>query len=84
MDPDRQFTIPADLPGEDLLVPVCRDGVYVADNPELRAIRARTLAQLPLLDPSVARQLHPHEYKVGLESRLFDLRRDMVREQRGY
>ena len=84
MDADRQFSIPADLPGEDLLVPVCRDGVYVADHPELGAIRARTMAQLALLDPTVKRQLHPHEYKVGLESRLFDLRRDMIRAQRGY
>jgi nicotinate phosphoribosyltransferase len=84
MDPDRQFAIPVDLWGEDLLVPVCRDGVYIGDNPDLRAIRARTMAQLALLDPTVKRQLHPHEYKVGLESRLFELRRDMVHAQRGY
>jgi nicotinate phosphoribosyltransferase len=84
MDPDRQFTIPADLQGEDLLVPVCRDGVYVGDNPDLRAIQERTKAQLALLDPTIRRQLHPHEYKVGLESRLFALRRDMVHAQRGY
>jgi nicotinate phosphoribosyltransferase len=84
MDPDRQFAIPTDLQGEDLLVPVCRDGVYIGDNPDLRTIRARTMAQLVLLDPTVKRQLHPHEYKVGLESRLFDIRRDMVHAQRGY
>ena len=84
MDPDRQFTLPPDVPGEDLLVPVCRDGVYIGDNPALAAIRQRTMAQLARLDPTVRRQLYPHEYKVGLESRLFALRRDMIHAQRGY
>jgi nicotinate phosphoribosyltransferase len=84
MDPDRQFTIPPDVSGEDLLVPVCRDGVYIGDNPALAAIRQRTMAQLARLDPTVRRQLYPHEYKVGLESRLFALRRDMIHAQRGY
>jgi hypothetical protein len=72
------------VPGEDLLVPVCRDGIYIGDNPELSAIRQRTMAQLARLDPTVRRQLYPHEYKVGLESRLFALRRDMIHAQRGY
>jgi nicotinate phosphoribosyltransferase len=84
LDPDRQYTIPPGSAGEDLLVPVCRDGMFVGANPDLSAIRARTMAQLAMLDATIKRQLHPHEYKVGLEARLFALRRDMIYAQRGY
>jgi nicotinate phosphoribosyltransferase len=84
MDADRQFIIPAGLHGEDLLTPVYRNGTFVGDNPDLPTIRQRTLAQLALLDPTVKRLLHPHEYKVGIEARLAELRRHMVRAQRGY
>jgi nicotinate phosphoribosyltransferase len=84
LDPDRQFTIPHGLNAEDMLVPVCRDGMFVGDNPDLPAIRERTMSQLALLDPTIKRQLHPHEYKVGLEAGLFALRRDMIYAQRGY
>jgi nicotinate phosphoribosyltransferase len=83
-DPDRRFNLPTGARSEDLLLPVCRDGVFVGDNPELAAIRSRTLAQLELLDPTTKRLLNPHEYKVGLEFQLYKLRRDMIREQRGY
>lgn len=84
MDPDRRFTIPRDLPGEDLLVPVCRQGRFVGDNPDLASIRQRTMTQLRMLDATTKRLLNPHEYKVGLELRLFELQRDMTLAQRGY
>jgi nicotinate phosphoribosyltransferase len=84
LDADRQFTIPAGLQGEDLLTPVYRHGTFVGDDPDLPSIRQRTLAQLALLDPTVKRQMYPHEYKVGIEARLAELRRHMIRAQRGY
>jgi nicotinate phosphoribosyltransferase len=83
-DPDRRFSLPSDARSEDLLAPVCRDGVFIGDNPDLPTIRSRTLAQLDQLDPTTKRLLNPHEYKVGLEYQLYKLRRDMIREQRGY
>jgi nicotinate phosphoribosyltransferase len=84
MDPDRRFSLPSGARSEDLLVPVCRDGVFIGDNPDLATIRRRTLAQLDMLDPTTKRLLNPHEYKGGLEYQLYKLRRDMIREQRGY
>lgn len=83
IDTDRRFTLPDHAPWEDLLVPVCRDGWCLETLPTLAAIRQRTLTQLALLDPTVRRQLHPHAYKVGLESRLADVRRQMILVQRG-
>jgi nicotinate phosphoribosyltransferase len=84
MDPDRRFTIPAPLVGEDLLLPVCRNGRFMGETPELSAIRQRTMAQLDMLHPTSRRQLNPHEVKVGIESRLFALRQNMIHDQRGY
>jgi nicotinate phosphoribosyltransferase len=84
MDPDRQFTLPRQLHSEDMLAPVCRNGLCVGKSPALSDIRTRTMTQLGMLDPTVRRLLNPHEYKVGLESCLAELRRDMIRAGRGY
>ena len=84
MDPDRRFQLPSGAPSEDLLLPVCRDGAFIGDNPDLISIRNHTMSQLDALDPTTKRLLNPHEYKVGLEYQLYKLRRDMIHEQRGY
>jgi nicotinate phosphoribosyltransferase len=82
LDPTRRRTLPAALPFEDLLVPVFRGGRRTHDPPPASEARARTLAQLAALAPSSKRLRDPHEYPVGLEAGLAELRTRLVLEAR--
>jgi len=73
----------AAAPHQDLLRPVFRRGRLVQQRPPLEAVRARTLAELARLHPGIKRFVNPHQYPVGLERRLFDLRTRLVLEARG-
>jgi len=77
-DSARRKTIPADAPGEDLLVPIFRRGKLVYDPPDLSAVQRRTQAQLASLHPAVKRFVNPHRYPAGLESRLHGIRCTMI------
>src|SRR5512133_3478663 len=82
-DPLRRRELPADTPGEDLLVPIFRDGRRVYDPPPLAQVRARTGAQLARFHAGVKRFMNPHQFPVGLERRLHELRADLVLAGRG-
>jgi nicotinate phosphoribosyltransferase len=82
-DPLRRREIPDGTPGEDLLVPVLRGGRRVYAPPPLSESRARTGAQLARFHPGVKRFMNPHEYPVGLERRLHELRAKLVLAARG-
>ena len=81
-DATRRREIPAGTPGEDLLVPVFRRGKRVYDPPPLEACRQRTLSQLEGFHAGVKRFVNPHQFPVGLERGLFDLRTRLVLEAR--
>jgi len=83
MDATRRKTIRQDLVHEDLLVPVFRDGRCVYDPPTLEAVRQRVQDQLAAFHPGVKRSVNPHQYPVGLEKGLFELRQQMILEERG-
>ena len=83
LDPTRQRTFAADAPHEDLLVPVFRKGELVGPLPTLHASRARTAAQVAALHPGIRRFDNPHQYPVGLEKHLHDLRTRLVLDARG-
>jgi nicotinate phosphoribosyltransferase len=83
LDQTRRREILAGTQGEDLLVPVLRGGRLVYARPSLEAARARTQAELARLHPGVKRFVNPHQYPVGLERNLFDLRTRLVLEARG-
>jgi nicotinate phosphoribosyltransferase len=70
-------------PHQDLLLPVYRGGKLVYQRPPLEAVRARTLSELAKLHKGIKRFVNPHQYPVGLEKRLFDLRTRLVLEARG-
>jgi nicotinate phosphoribosyltransferase len=82
-DPLRRRDIPAGAPGEDLLVPVFRGGRRVYAPPPLGEVRARTGAQLARFHAGVKRFMNPHQFPVGLERRLHELRARLVLEARG-
>jgi nicotinate phosphoribosyltransferase len=79
-DPIRRKEIPAGAEGEDLLVPVLREGALVYAVPDIHDVQRRTVAQLASLHPSIKRFINPHRYPAGLESRLFDLRQKLIAE----
>lgn len=83
LDMTRQRTLDAATAHEDLLVPVFRDGVRVGELPTAREARARAAAQVASLHSGIRRFDHPHQYPVGLERGLYDLRTKLVMEARG-
>ncbi|HEU4383057.1 MAG TPA: nicotinate phosphoribosyltransferase [Anaeromyxobacteraceae bacterium] len=82
-DMTRRRRIPAGTPGEDLLVPVVRAGEPAWRAPPLAAARERAKSQLARLHSGLKRFVYPHQYPVGLERSLFDLRTRLVLEARG-
>ncbi len=78
----RRKTIPPDAAREDLLVPVFRGGKAVYAEPTLAAIRTRAHDQLGHLHAGSKRLLNPHEYPVGLEPGLFELKTDLIQKSR--
>jgi len=83
LDHTRRREIPYGLPGDDLLVPVMRRGQLVYDVPPLAESRRRTQEELARLHAGVKRFVNPHQYPVGLEKGLFDLRTRLIMEARG-
>lgn len=82
-DVTRRREIPAGTPGEDLLVPIFRGGRRVYQAPPLDASRARVQAQLADFHAGVKRFVNPHQFPVGLERRLSDLRVELTLAARG-
>ena len=81
-DITRRKGISAEAETEDLLVPVFRGGRLIYTQPTLASIRQRAQEQLALLHPSIKRLLNPHEYPVGLEPSLAELRTKLILERR--
>lgn len=68
---------------EDLLVPVFKQGQQVYQSPPLAEIRRRTQSQLAMFHPGVKRFMNPHQYPVGLELGLHELKTELVLRARG-
>ncbi len=83
LDPTRRLTLEAGAPFTELLQPVFRGGVQIADSPSLEASRERLKGQIRQLPSGVKRFLNPAFYPVGLEKSLHDLKTRLVLEARG-
>ena len=81
-DSTRRKHIPADTPYTDLLVPLFRDGQAAAESWTLTDARRRAQEQLALLHPGIRRFINPHEYPVGLEQGLHDLKTELILKAR--
>ena len=81
-NPTRRKAIPADATSEDLLVPIFRGGALVYEEPVLAAVRARAQEQLARVHAGTKRLLNPHEYPVGLEPGLFELKTGLIFKHR--
>jgi nicotinate phosphoribosyltransferase len=81
-DPTRRKTFEAVAQYEELLAPILRSGKLVYDEPDLRATQQRTRDQLAMLHASIKRFINPHRYPAGLERRLYDLRSQIILQER--
>jgi len=83
LDGTRRKRVDARSAFEDLLVPVFRGGSPVYQTPELALIRERTQEQLALFHAGVKRFVNPHQYPVGLELGLHELKTGLILKARG-
>ena len=70
----RDFTV------RDLLVPLFIDGKQVYELPTLTEIQEYARNEMDTLWPESKRLLNPHEYKVDISDRLYDLRKRLTWE----
>ena len=82
LDMTRRRHMPADCDHTDLLVPVFRQGKQVFEVHALENSRGWVKKQLDSLHPTIKRLTNPHEYPVGLEQSLFELKTDLIMKLR--
>ncbi|HEY2951209.1 MAG TPA: nicotinate phosphoribosyltransferase, partial [Verrucomicrobiae bacterium] len=82
-DLTRRKHVPSGAPFEDLLVPVFRRGELVYRPPALAEIRQRAQEQLAMFHAGVKRFVNPHQYPVGLELSLHELKTHLILRARG-
>jgi nicotinate phosphoribosyltransferase len=82
-DMTRRKTIHAGTSGQDQLVPIFRAGELVYDPPPVEHVRRCAREQLANLHPGIKRLVNPHQYPVGLEKSLYDLRTELILKARG-
>jgi nicotinate phosphoribosyltransferase len=83
MDSTRRKTLGPHLGYEDLLLPVLRGNRPVYELPAIEDSRRRTAQQLAMFHSGIKRFVNPHRYPVGLESRLFEMRTNLILKARG-
>lgn len=82
-DSTRTKRMPPEAFGEDLLVPIFREGAFVYQCPAICDVRQRTKDQLAGFYSGVKRFLNPHRYPVGLEPALHHLKTELILKARG-
>ncbi|HEY9787125.1 MAG TPA: nicotinate phosphoribosyltransferase [Candidatus Obscuribacterales bacterium] len=82
LDMTRRKRIDQGTAFADLLVPVFRGGSQVYASPSLTAIRDYAREQLKGLHYTYKRLLNPHQYPVGLEKSLHELKTELILKER--
>ena len=77
-DSTRQKSINNHWTSKDLLIPIFRDGECVYELPSLQEIRANTQKELAHFHSGIKRFINPHEYIVGMEKSLYDLKLKLI------
>jgi nicotinate phosphoribosyltransferase len=83
LDQTRRKRFAPETPSEDLLVPIFRRGRLVYQRPPLDQVRERARQQMAMLHPGIKRFVNSHQYPVGLELGLHELKTKLVLEARG-
>ncbi|MCP4591199.1 MAG: nicotinate phosphoribosyltransferase [bacterium] len=83
LDSTRRRSIPAGTSHTDLLEPLMRGGVPQGVPLAAGEARLRAQQQLEGLHAGIKRFVNPHQYPVGLEQTLYDLRTQLILQARG-
>lgn len=81
-DPTREKVLKSGLEYEDLLQPIFRNGKSVYTPPSLSQIREKTKMSLSHFYSGVKRFLNPHQYIVGMEKQIYDMKIDLIKQIR--
>jgi len=84
LDQTKQQTLPTTLHSKDLLVPIFRKGKRVYALPSLQEIRNHSKQELEMFHPSIKRFLNPHQYVVGMEKSLYQLKVELIKNIRSH
>ncbi|MBA2115296.1 hypothetical protein [Bremerella alba] len=82
-DTTRRKPLAKSTQSTDLLIPAMRNGAKVGESEAIEDIRARAIEQLRMIHPAIRRFMNPHEYPVGLDIGLHEVRDRMIHEIRG-
>lgn len=83
-DITRRKAMPETAEVEELLKPIFQNGELVYERPSLAESRARTARELDRFYRGVRRFVNPHEYPVGFDLGLHELKTQLVLAARGY
>jgi len=83
LDETRQKKFKSSQSYEDLLIRVVESGKVVCEQEELLVPRQRLQDDLKRFHFGVLRFLYPHQYPVGIEVGVFELKKKMILEKRG-
>jgi len=84
LDPTRQRSLGKSWTARDMLVPIFQGGQCVYQSPSLANIRATTKEELGHFQSGLKRFIHPHEYIVGMEKTLYDLKLNLISQIRSH
>lgn len=82
LDPTREKILPEDVEFVDLLQPIFRQGKRVYSPEPLASLRERTKENLSRFYSGVKRFLNPHQYIVGMEKAIYEIKIDLIKQIR--
>lgn len=81
-DPTKQHRLNKKWKAYDLLIPIFKQGKNIYDSPSLSTIRDTTQRELSLLPKNMKRFINPHEYIVGMETNLYEVKVNLIQKIR--
>ncbi len=82
LDITKQKYLSDKYPYKELLEPIFKEGKQVYELPTLQDIQQRAKNELNHFHQGIKRFIHPHQYPVGLEKNLYNLKITLIREIR--
>jgi nicotinate phosphoribosyltransferase len=82
LDATRYWTQAGSTPGEDLLVPIFKNGARVYQSPPIFEMQSHVRQQLSFFGHGVKRFVYPHLYPVGVEAGLHQTKLELIEKAR--
>lgn len=80
VSPTRERALPKGTAFKDLLVPIFKKGSLKYRSPSIHEIQKTTRKNLDAFHQGIKRLVNPHQYPVGLEASLYELKMKLVRQ----